>query len=82
MVAHSRRTLRAARASTRQNEVGPDPVADGPDQLSALHPGGAQHPGGQGGHREEGAELLRVPLGQMPGHQHMVGAPGADGVGG
>ena len=51
----------------RQDKTGPDPVADRPHQLAALHPGGAQHPGSQGGHREEGAELLRVPGGSGAG---------------
>ena len=61
---------------------GAEGFGHGADKLAALHAGGAQYPGGQGGHRPEGAEVLRHPFHQVAGHHGLVGSLGADVVGG
>ena len=48
------------------------PAAHCLDQLAALHPCGAQHSGGQGGHRAKAPEVLWTALHQVPGDQGVV----------
>ena len=61
---------------------GGDLVGHRLDDLSALHPRGAQHPRRQSGHGAEAAEVLGGHGDEVAGHQSAVGGLGSHGIGG